>query len=371
MKLTVVLVTFAILLPTMECAVRALPAEVLQFEYVDGVFQPPREFVTDRTVNSLGFHDIEPGPKRPDVRRVLLFGDSYVGDVRHPIPETPGRRLEYHLNERSSDQEYEVIAIGNGGWGQVDQINVWQSTGYKLRPDIVVTLMLTFNDILDNSAAMSRDAQSQKNAMVQPRPGRTNLKKEDAPLFWVESSRLNQMLSHRLARVLHSGAGQESVPRAYEVYAKSETEPWSQAWQVTEDCIDSLCDDVRGRGGVFAIVTASTPHGVLGSKRGLKALKAAYPAMEGRQWDLDAPDLRVRSICERHDIPFLRLEPKFRAATAESRTLHFAYNGHWNAEGNDFAAQLMADFILRIDRDRAVDSGERPAAQAGNPPADG
>ncbi|MCA9243380.1 MAG: hypothetical protein KDA32_05460 [Phycisphaerales bacterium] len=370
MKAIVLVVALALALVGAEFAVRAIPAQTLGFEYADGEFAQPKEFDTDRTVNSLGFHDVEPGPKRDDVRRVLLFGDSYIGDVRHPIPQTPGRRLEHYLNARSPDQEYEVIAIGNGGWGQIDQINVWETTGYKLKPDIVVTLMLTFNDILDNNPAMSRDAQSQKNEMVQPRPGRTNLTSENAPLFWVKGSRLNQLLSHRLARVGRAGGG-DSIPLAYEVYALDESEAWAKAWKVTEDCVTHLSDDVRGRGGVCAIVTASTPHGVLGAKRGLEALQAAYPAMKDRRWDLDGPDLRVKTLCERHDIPFLRLESAFREATAAGRELHFKYNGHWNAEGNDFAASFMADFILRIDHEHAAESANRPGPKEIPVPADG
>ena len=39
-------------------------------------------------------------------------------------------------------------------------------------------------------------------------------------------------------------------------------------------------------------------------------------------------------------VPFLALEPIFREETAAGRRLHWKYDGHWNAEGNDLAARL-------------------------------
>ena len=69
-------------------------------------------------------------------------------------------------------------------------------------------------------------------------------------------------------------------------------------------------------GARYIIVAASTPHGVWGAEEGLRRLKAVYPGMKERQWDLDKPDKRVESFCRDHGIPFLALEPLFRIETA-------------------------------------------------------
>lgn len=348
MKLVVVAASFAIMLSIAEVAVRLLPPTMLRFEYADGVFRHPREFEVDPTVNSLGFHDVEPGPRRDGVRRVLLLGDSYVQDDRHPISETPGQRLAAYLNERSSGSRYEVVSIGVGGWGQVEQARAWDQHGAQLRPDIVVTLILTFNDILDNQPKAKHSAAGQKKRIAQLRPGQTLLRRQDAPLLLFEQSRLNQLISHRLAYLLRD-TGSDSIPLAYRVYAATQDDDWRQAWASTETCLRYMKRQAESRGARYVVVAASTPHGVLGAERGLRLLESAYPAMKSEQWDLDGPDRRLAEMCERLGIPFLRLEPSFREAAARGERLHFRFDGHWTKAGADLAASLMADFFLTLD----------------------
>jgi hypothetical protein len=282
------------------------------------------------------------------VRRVVLLGDSYVLASPVRIPEIPGQRLEHHLNARS-DQAYEVISFGGGGWGQREELAALREHGLALRPDIVVTLFLSLNDVSDNSAALKRRDRQQRQELKRRRPGQMLVRADDMPLLFLRSSVLNQLISHRLTYLLRDKTV-EAIPLPYFVYAQHEDERWRQAWQDTEELLLLTKQVAASAGARYVVVTASTPHGVWGAQEGLERLMAAYPGMRGLQWDLDKPDRRIQRFCEANDIQFLALEPLFRVETVENgKRLHFRYDGHWNAEGNDLAAQYIADFLLSLE----------------------
>src|SRR5262245_22775130 len=73
-----------------ELAVRRLSPLQLGFEFENGAFRRPREFVRDETVNSRHFHDREHGPPVEGVPRVVLLGDSYVASKATPLEQTVG-----------------------------------------------------------------------------------------------------------------------------------------------------------------------------------------------------------------------------------------------------------------------------------------
>ncbi|UCG15350.1 MAG: hypothetical protein JSV19_08620 [Phycisphaerales bacterium] len=328
-----------------EAGVRCLSPLQLGFRYENGKFKPPKEFDLDRSRNALLLHDVDHGPKPPGATRVVLLGDSYVAAWSVPIPATVGRRLEHHLHAAGA-ADYEVIAIGQPEWGQREQLRALQDLGPWAQPDWVVTLFLPFNDVRDNSPALERIAGEQYRAMARMRPGWTHVSADDAPWFWVRSSVLNQLLSHRLA-VWSGHRGRSGIPIDYFVYAAEQDDLWQDAWRQTEELIVQIRERSSGFGAKYAIVSASAPHGVLGADRGLRHLVKTYPGMREFEWDLDGPDRRLARICRLHGIPLLLLEPIFRAQTVEKgRRLHWQYDGHWNIEGNDLAGQRIAQFIL-------------------------
>ena len=54
-------------------------------------------------------------------------------------------------------------------------------------------------------------------------------------------------------------------------------------------------------------------------------------------------------MCGRVGVPFLDLTPGLQAASAElgreGKTLYFARDGHWTAEGNAHVAEALARFV--------------------------
>ena len=87
------------------------------------------------------------------------------------------------------------------------------------------------------------------------------------------------------------------------------------------------------------------------ARRGAAAvglLGAAYPGLRSLRLDVDQPDRGSAELCARERVPFRALEPDARAATAAGQTLHWPFDGHWNAAGNAFAAERLAELAAPL-----------------------
>jgi hypothetical protein len=334
----------------LEIVLRHTPQETLGYQFFGRRFERPQEFQRDFTKNSLKFHDKEPLADPGDRIRIFLVGDSFVDSSTTPIPQSLGPQLEQHLNAELPDSS-EVIAIGRSGWGQFAQLRRLKRELPRFRPQIVITLFLGLNDVSDDSQRLRQQLYKNDRRIFRKRPGWTGLRFDDAPLLFFEGSELNRFISFRIANLRLSGRsidGHEQLgfPFDYLVYATEYDADWVEAWKRKEELLADTAAAVREHGGEYLMVSASTPHGVLGQERGVRWLEWSYPAMKQRSWDLDKPDRLLAEACHRLDIPLLRLEPTFRDATAAGAQLHWQHDGHWNAAGNALAGRLMASFLL-------------------------
>lgn len=331
-----------------EGVVRLLPAERLGYVWVEGGFRNPPELARSTPLprrNRLGFHDVEPYPKPAGATRVLLLGDSFVEGNSVDVEDTVGRRLAHHLAEGGG--RWDVVAYGRTGWGQARELEALREHGAAAEPDLVLTLFLHLNDLVDDSPELRRARTAERFRRVAQGTLMPDFLTRPARFIWVPGSELNRLISHRLALAFPPDAP-EDVPVEYGVYAVEPDDVWSAAWTLHESLLRETREVVRGLGAGYAVVSASTPHGVYGAAEGLERMRRAYPGMRGRAWDLDAPDRRMARFCAAEGIPFLALEPIFRKETATGAELHWKYDGHWNVAGNDLAARLMADFVRSL-----------------------
>ncbi len=337
-----------------EVVVRSMSDEALGYRYDEKAehFALPAEFQYNLSPNSLGFHDVEHGPPSPDVRRVLLLGDSYVESYFVVPAKVLGQRLEQHLNDAGGER-YEVVSIGKSGWGQRSQLKALHEYGKEIGADIVLTLFLPLNDIENNSPQLRKATKLQHlNPELLFRPTWTRRSADTMPLFFVRSSALNQLISHRLAwGVLRQNRDRaESIPVDYFVYATEVDDVWQDAWQESERLIIETRNLSKQLGAIYGLASASMPQNALGAEQGLEVLLEHYPAMRKMSWDLDLPVRRMAEICERNGIPFLDLEPRFREEVAAGRVLHWPFDGHWNLDGNELGAELLADYVISLER---------------------
>jgi len=337
--LGLLVVSLASVLALAEGVTRLLSPLQLGFQFDGEVFSSPAEFEIDSQRNRWGCHDVEHDLSQP-ADRILLLGDSYVDAHSVPLAATLGRRLAEYTQR-------EVVACGMAGMGQREELNVLQKLGPDVAPSVVVTLMLLFNDVADNYPPLRSESRRQWKEMRRFRPGWVRFSADEAPFLLVRGSRLNQLVSHRAAGFLLRSP--DEIPLDYFVYASEVDERWEEAWQATEELLLLTRDRAEALGARYVIVSASTPHGILGAAAGRQALLSTYPAMASRDWDLDLPDRRVAEIARADGIPFLALEPLLRSRQRETgQRLHWKYDGHWNEAGNDEAARAIAAFLREL-----------------------
>jgi hypothetical protein len=337
---------FAVL--TLEMTFRMLPAVALGYHYENEVFGRPHEFELHTELNRFGCHDIEYGPKQPGVRRVLLLGDSFVQGASVPIAETLPRRLEDQLEEVSSGR-YDVVSLAGPGFGPREELNLLEWHGRELAPDLVISLFLPEDDVMVGSPALVSQRKEQLRALAK-RSGPTmfRIHADDARLLFIRGSELNRWISHRLTLV-SLRREREEIPTGYVVWAKEVPHAWQEAWRAVESLYSQTQALAAELGAGYAMVSATSTWAVRGTD-GLEQLMSVYPAMRDREWDLEEPERHMARFCADQDIPFLSLLPAFRRETLErGRQLHWRYDGHWNPEGNDLAARLIAEFIEEID----------------------
>lgn len=97
-------------------------------------------------INSHGFNDREWTPKRGDVRRVLVIGDSIVEARQVDRDASFVARAEADLNRHG---RYELFNIGVAGWSADSALNCFQQIGKTLDADIVVFALFVGNDLLE------------------------------------------------------------------------------------------------------------------------------------------------------------------------------------------------------------------------------
>lgn len=349
-RIVLITVSSAVALGIAELAVRAMPPSVIGFEFLNDHFVAPREFKRDTTVNRLKMHDIQPPPRAKGTRRVLLLGDSYVEAVSVPIPQGVSRRLEAHLSEKDELGPVDVVSLGKEGWGQRDELSILRRRGRGMRPDLVLLLFTSRNDVYNNAIRLPEkilNLRLLKEARKTHVPLPYLIRAEDAHGLVFKNLALNRLISHRLT--LPEARAATPLPAMFAAFDVSAQKRWKSAWNETETLLLKLRSEARSMGARFAVASASTPEGVLAPEKGAARLQASHPDFANTEFDTDLVDHRLIEICERNQIELTTMQPALRALQAETgEPLHWPLDGHWNRAGNDAAAKLLAEFAATI-----------------------
>lgn len=90
--------------------------------------------------NAEGFRDTEfSTEKEPDVRRIIVVGDSITFGWRLPVDQVYPKVLEGMLNaEKAGGCRYEVYNMGVGGYDAGQELELVRAKVLKYRPDVLV-----------------------------------------------------------------------------------------------------------------------------------------------------------------------------------------------------------------------------------------
>jgi len=345
--------------------------------YIPNAFyRHTKEGYSEGYFNSHGFRDYERTYGKPaGTFRILVFGDSYVEALQVPLADSFSAILERKLNEHARSESFEVLALGQSGFGTADAYMRYLNFGAKYDPDLVVLAFTTINDFHDNSRYLNQDNISfyfkfdlNKNLVL------------DRSLF--EEYEHNLTLTKRVFQALarHSYFVSLVSERAFllreqlrhmnfegrtsgsdvrtdtiqpdefsdlNIYRPEMSSRWQEAVAITKGIIHEFKASVEGDGGRFLLVTLSNAEQVHPHKA--KELTDRY----GDLFDFDQPERILDELSQQEGIMMLKLMPIFRDYHHKTGVFLHGFGssqgGHWNHEGHRLAAEELFAFLHNND----------------------
>lgn len=339
---------------TLEWAENPNIGKVFFKPYQTGWFvTPSKEYINFIKINSQGLNDSEHQLKKTkNTFRILFLGDSFVASVQTERDKTFFKQIEKRLNQKGDKKRYEVIAIGLGDTGTAQQYLALKEIGIKYKPDLVIHMFLTANDLKNNSSALMQDLyrpyftqddngklklnshqkySDRKNSVL-----RDNIKK----IYFVELILSIRQKIKEQQKNLNS-----DYPLDYHVYDKTYSKEYSDSWKITQKLILESKGIAEKNKGKYILVVLANNEQV--NKNVWNELGKTYPNMKKNNLDLEKPDKLIRNFCNKNNLDCLELLPDFRGFSYKNPNVktYYTIDGHWNQKGTDIAAEAIYSYL--------------------------
>lgn len=316
------------------------------------------EAVVRVKINHAGMHDDrEYAVEKPaDVYRVAVLGDSFAESMQVPLEQSFGRLLQQDL-AACRKTKVEVLNFGVQGYGTAQELLTWRLKASKYKPDDVVLLFYTGNDLYNNVRILNptnADA-APYFVLVDGRPRlvasmATGSAAREAWASVVRVSKLAQMLTdayykwNRQQVRAQEDANRKQFGENYMdrlIYAEPRHDAMREAWAVTEALLPIFRDEVTASGARFHLAIASSGVQV-------------HPDAEVRSGflqhiqgvDLFYAEKRLASSASKAGIEVSVIGEEMLRENSAKRYFHgFPGNlgkGHWNEHGHRFVGKLLA-----------------------------
>ena len=341
-------------------------------------------------VNSAGFR----GPewtiaKPPDTLRIAAVGDSFTEAPHVAYEQTFCAVAEHTLGgcKWLGGKKVQVMNFGTDAYGTTQELFTLRRYAWRYSPDMVVLAFFSGNDLRNNSTVLESDRcrpfyvfEDGKLTLGGPfersrwfylscmmrfesRHSQVLNLLGDAKSFIRskmkarEAKRSSAIAPKPTARAIGSGflpvIAQE--PLGHEagiednIYHPPTTQVWKDAWRVTEDIITMMARETAAHHVPFLVVTLANPPQIYPAP----AVRASYMQLYGST-DIFYPDLRIKALGEREGFEVLNLAPPMQAYADEHHVFLCGFKdtklgvGHWNAEGQRLAGELIAQKICEM-----------------------
>jgi hypothetical protein len=325
----------------------------------------------DLKINSWGYRDVEHTPEKPrGVFRIAVLGDSFTEARQVDIAYTFWKRVEARLRGHPpfGKRKVEVLNFGIGGYGPAQELLTLRLHTLRFFPDLVILAYCPGNDLASNSKRLS----AQTNRAFAPffilRNGELVLDnsfrdltaeylKRRAMLSGIHYLRTFEVLNQvRRGVALRRLQVAERKPYEIGLYDEELVEPkdsvWKEAWTVNEAIIREMNKEVLQTGGLFVLVTLSSPIQVDPDSARREQLQRALGAQ-----DLFYTERRLRQLGRESNFPVITLAEEMQEV-ATSRKVYFhgfansgRGSGHWNEQGHEFVADILVRDLPPIIRE--------------------
>ncbi|MEX2288354.1 MAG: SGNH/GDSL hydrolase family protein [Planctomycetaceae bacterium] len=321
------------------------------------------------SINSHGYRDAERTRVKPSgVYRIAVLGDSFVEARQVEHDETFCAALERMLNDRGivSPRRAEVLNFGVAGYGIAQELLTLQNDVLSFDPDVVLLAFWSGNDVLDNARSIDRSPKRDWRPYYELAGDELTLDNSfhQSASFRRHTSLLGRMayglrdnlrLEQLAIAVVYAASDPRERPQwqwrdelglSSDVYKEPGSPLWTDAWRVTERLIVEMNRDSRSHAVGFGVVTLSTGVQVYPDASVRRSLTDEIQVA-----DLFYPERRIAALGQQSGFPVLNLAPAMqKQADAKGVFFHGFDNtqfgwGHWNADGHQFAATRMAEWL--------------------------
>lgn len=342
--------------------------------YVPGAYyKHVDEGFSEGYINAHGFRDVDRTYEKPaGTYRILVLGNSYAEALQVALKDSFPAVLERKLNENSGAVKFEVLNLGQSGFGTADEYVRYEKFGVNYSPDLVLLAFVTGADFRTNSKSFNTEL-----SYFFDMDAEGNLNLDDSRYTEYERTysagkRLFQLLKqHSYLASLTSewafklryqqrqanlenetaasvNAKQASKPKLPEssslnIYLHGMSPKWKDAVSITEAGLKKIRDTVKANGSEFALVTltnAEQVHPDVGQN-----LRDSYD----EDFDFDLPEHIISEFSEKEGIHHLELLPAFREYHLTTGVYLHGFGtgkaGHWNETGHRLAAEKILEFL--------------------------
>ena len=316
------------------------------------------------TTNAFGFNDRDyPLQRRPGTCRMLVLGDSFSW-AEGPRGNYTAL-LEEMLARRQGPERFEIVNAGYGGTHTAEQLLLLRKYGLLYQPDAVLLAFFVGNDFVDADPGRRTLIYGGNFVSIDPRVEREWIV-FGRPLLW--RSRLAAFLRwewryfSKVPEPEMTGP-QSRVPR----YSLTDEQYMSYGYgrmQFAKRGTESLYAE-----RVTYIRSALDEMRVLLEEQQIDFMIAALPDEFQVDPDLQARFLNkhgerasdydwnrgqdlLRDTAAAHGLQFIDLLPEFARAHQRGDRLYHPRDTHWNAAGNQLAAETLFIPVLEICKSR-------------------
>lgn len=315
---------------------------------------PSKEYYNYINVNNEGFYDSNHSLEKPsDTFRILFLGDSFVASLQTPLSQTFFKQLETALSKKSLNKRVEILAMGMGDTGTAQQYIALKKIGLKYKPDLVVSMLLTANDLKNDSPFLQKDSYrpyfilNKENQLTLLPHAQYSQRIGSTIKNWFKDLRIIELiLQVRQTYQEYKTNHLADYPIEYHVYDVNYTKEYSDSLKVTERLILEEKKIVEENGGKYILITLANNEQV--NKSVWDGLKKEYPNLAKVNIDLQKPDKILKQFCDDQKVDCLQLLPFFLDFAKNNPTTptHYRLDGHWNQIGTDIVAQFLINNLI-------------------------
>jgi hypothetical protein len=319
------------------------------------------EFDTRININSLGYRGKDFNAAKGDARRVLVIGDSFTFGWGVNDEETYPSRLQDLLAAQAPSTRIEVINAGFAACYSPDTYYLYLKTeGLALQPDLIVVGIFVGNDLdspfafenewVETDAAglptriRNRNTQVVDNYLLPSRIplryrtpvlSRSHVFQGLFDLWWEVAPKIKAWMPGSVATTVyaesHTQADDDQVPNIYRLRYPERTEEVYARVQKLFAAMHELASSA-GIPIVFMVI----PEGGQMSPNAFSGLPA----------DPVRPQKELATFFDGNGMKHFDLLPWLRERSG-GRRVYFPLDGHWNALGNELAAEGLAAFLSK------------------------